>query len=196
MDVSPRTRLITAYRREVTLENCGFECIDPECLVRSQWQSRSKNSIYLVYRWCVAVFVVAVVIVSMIYNEDELRRGIFFAYLTRWGILTNMIVGVLGAVLVTIWHFHTDFYRKLLFIVNKMKGETIARVKSIEIFEIFKISEMCKKKKIFFEKMEKSIEISIVLGSLFQSVFTNTVKCRCHSKSIGRCTTLHWSFRL
>lgn len=94
--------------RELEIDNCGFEH-DPECIVRSQWQKRSKNFIYLAYRWAVAIFTIAVVIESMYENRKELRKGIFFAYLTRWGITMNMIVGIYGAIIVTIWHFHTEF---------------------------------------------------------------------------------------
>lgn len=97
-----------AWTRELEISNCGFEH-NPECIVRSQWQSQSKNIVFLAYRWCVAVFVVLVVIISMYQNRKELRTGVYFVYLTRWGITMNMIVGVFGAVIVTIWHLHTEF---------------------------------------------------------------------------------------
>lgn len=101
-------KMIKTYRKELKLTNCGFDN-DPELMVRSQWQSRSKNNFYLLYRWLVAVFVTAVVIISMHSDIKMNRFGQFFIYLTHWGILLNMVVGVLGAVLVTIWHFHTNF---------------------------------------------------------------------------------------
>lgn len=43
---------------------------------------------------------------------DHLQKyslGHFFIYLTHQGVIINMIVGVMGAVLVTFWHFHADF---------------------------------------------------------------------------------------
>lgn len=77
--------------------------------IRSQWQLRSKNRLYLAYRWLAASFLLAVVIVSMHYNSGELSNGVYFIYFSRWGILMNLIVGIYGAILVTIWHFHTEF---------------------------------------------------------------------------------------
>lgn len=98
--------------------NCGFDNDPVDSMVRSQWQTRSKSNIYLAYRWLVAIFVVYVVIDSL-YNHVASRKhalSLFFIYLTHWGILINMIVGVYGAILVTIWHFHSDFKGNTFFI--------------------------------------------------------------------------------
>ena len=107
-------------KKELELENCGFEHNPVDSVVRSQWQSTSHSMIYLIYRWLVAIFVVAVVIIGL---EGHLRRfgfGTFLIYLTRWGITINMIVGVYGAILVTIWHFHTEHQGKSVTISKKM----------------------------------------------------------------------------
>lgn len=104
----------SVIKKELKLENCGFEHDPVESVVRSQWQSTSHSMVYLIYRWLVAIFNVAVVIIAL---EGHLRRsgfGTFLIYLTRWGITINMIVGVYGAILVTIWHFHTEHHGKLL----------------------------------------------------------------------------------
>lgn len=111
-------KMIKTYKKELKLTNCGFDN-DPELMVRSQWQSRSKNNFYLLYRWFVAVFVTAVVIISMQSHIKKYNFGLFFIYLTHWGILVNMVVGILGAVLVTIWHFHTNF--KGTYLINNFK---------------------------------------------------------------------------
>lgn len=95
--------------RELRLDNCGFSHDPVDSLVRSQWQSTSKCTLYLIYRWLVAVFVVAVVIIALYAHLQKYTIGTFFVYLTRWGITMNMIVGVYGAVLVTVWHFHTQY---------------------------------------------------------------------------------------
>lgn len=103
-------KFVKTYKKEMKLSNCGFDHDPVDSMVRSQWQSRSKNNFYLIYRWLVAIFVIAVVIVAMIaHMQRECSFGLFFIYLTHWGILINMIVGINGAILVTIWHFHTDF---------------------------------------------------------------------------------------
>lgn len=103
---------LKVIKQELKSNNCGFHHDPVDSMVRSQWQSTSKNHFYLIYRWLVAVFVVAVVIIAL---ESHLKKSsidTFFIYLTRWGILLNMIVGVFGAILVTIWHFHSDFHSK------------------------------------------------------------------------------------
>lgn len=100
---------IKTHKKELKLSNCGFDHDPVDSMVRSQWQSRSKNNFYLAYRWLVAAFVITVVVVSMYSHLQKYSFGLFFIYLTHWGILINMIVGVYGAILVTVWHFHTDF---------------------------------------------------------------------------------------
>lgn len=102
-------KIVKTYKKEFQLNNCGFDLDQVDSIVRSQWQSRSKNCLYLAYRWFVAAFVITTVIVSV---NGHLRRAsfdLFFIYLTHWGLMINMIVGIYGAVLVTFWHFHTDF---------------------------------------------------------------------------------------
>ncbi|XP_055301375.1 protein rolling stone-like [Sitodiplosis mosellana] len=107
-------KMIKTYKKELKLSNCGFDHDPVDSMVRSQWQSRSKNNFYLVYRWLVAIFVIAVVIVSMFSHVEKYSFGLFFIYLTHWGILINMVVGVFGAILVTVWHFHSDFKENVL----------------------------------------------------------------------------------
>lgn len=97
------------FQGEFELKNCGFDPVSVELMVRSQWQSRSKSNIYLGYRWIVAIFVVVVLSISMNASIQSSRFGQFFIYFTNWGVMMNTVVGVLGAVLVTIWHFHADF---------------------------------------------------------------------------------------
>lgn len=102
-------KMMKTYKKELKLSNCGFDHDPVDSMVRSQWQSRSKNNFYLAYRWLVAIFNIAVVIVSMYSHVEKFSFGLFFIYLTHWGIMINMVVGVFGAILVTIWHFHSDF---------------------------------------------------------------------------------------
>lgn len=102
-------KVVKTFKREMELTNCGFDHDPVDSMVRSQWQSRSRNIFYLLYRWLVAIFVVVVVAMAMNTHVNRSSFGLFFIYLTHWGLLINMLVGVMGAVLVTIWHFHADF---------------------------------------------------------------------------------------
>lgn len=102
-------KITRTCKRELKINNCGFDHDPVDSIVRSQWQSRSKNIFFLLYRWLVAVFVVYVVELSIETHLERSSIGLYFIYLTHWGVLVNMVVGVFGAVLVTIWHFHADF---------------------------------------------------------------------------------------
>lgn len=105
--------IIKAHKKEMKLSNCGFDHDPTESLVRSQWQLRSKSHIYLAYRVLVAIFTTAVVIVSLTAHLQKHGLGKFFIYLTHWGILINMVTGIYGAVLVSVWHFHSSYSGKL-----------------------------------------------------------------------------------
>lgn len=104
--------------KELRLSNCGFNHNHVDSFVRSQWQSKATNTFYLIYRWIFAVFVVATVIISLYTHiTHNYPIGIFFIYLTHWGIIMNMIVGIYGAVLVTIWQFNKHFRGIFFFIL-------------------------------------------------------------------------------
>lgn len=109
-----------AVKQELKIKHCGFEHEPVDAVVRSQWQSTSRNIYYLIYRWLVAIFVVAVVIIALEHHLRKYTIGTFFIYLTRCGITLNMIVGIYGAVLVTIWHFHTKYQGNLLILLTKV----------------------------------------------------------------------------
>lgn len=100
-------------RRELGLTNCGFDHDPAESMIRSQWQSKSECTIYLLYRWLMAIYVVFVVAMGMTSHAKKYTFSLFFIYLTNWGILLNMIVGVFGAVLVTMWYFNVAFKSNL-----------------------------------------------------------------------------------
>lgn len=102
-------RFIKTCRKELDLYNCGFDHDYADSMVRSQWQARSRNNMYLLYRWLVAIFVLIIVLYSFVDNAIKRDIGTFFIYFTHWGIMINMVVGVMGAILVTVWHFHDDF---------------------------------------------------------------------------------------
>lgn len=103
-------RLVNTCSKEMQIDNCGLDHDYSDSMVRSQWQSRSRNNYYLLYRWLVAIFVTTVVLYSFVDNAVRRPVGYFFIYFTHWGIMINMVVGLMGAILVTIWHFHDDFH--------------------------------------------------------------------------------------
>lgn len=122
-------RLLKSCKRELKLNNCGFDHDPAESIVRSQWQSRSKNNFYLLYRWLVAVFVVFVVCVAIYDHLQKYRFELFFIYLTHQGVIINMIVGIMGAILVTMWHYHADFKGKIFLKIRKLKFKSRERTK-------------------------------------------------------------------
>lgn len=136
-------RLLKTCRRELKLNNCGFDHDPADSMVRSQWQSRSKNNLYLLYRWLVAIFVVFVVAYAIYDHVQHFHIGYFFIYLTHWGVMINMIVGVMGAILVTIWHFHTDFKGKFLDFFFFLAKTQINRKKIILNFDFPLIYRKC-----------------------------------------------------
>lgn len=111
------SKFVKTYKSEFSSSNCGFDHDPIESIVRSQWQSRSQNYLYLLYRWIVAIVATASVIVSFVAHTERYSVALFFIYLTHWGILVNMIVAIYGAILVTFWHFHNDF-KGMLFVIS------------------------------------------------------------------------------
>lgn len=103
-------RMAGTCSRELEVINCSLDHDYADSIVRSQWQSRSRNNYYLLYRWLVAIFVTFVVLYSFIENATHRSVGYFFIYFTHWGIMINMVVGLMGAILVTVWHVHDDFH--------------------------------------------------------------------------------------
>ncbi|GAB0089035.1 Protein rolling stone [Sergentomyia squamirostris] len=96
-------------KEEFHLSQCGFNHDPPEDLVRSQWQRRNKSFFYLIYRWVIAAIFIGAVVVSMSRNVTASDWGYYFIYLTNWGIIACMITTTMGAILVSLWHFHPQF---------------------------------------------------------------------------------------
>lgn len=121
-------RMVNTCSRELEITNCSLNHDYADSMVRSQWQVRSRNNYYLLYRWLVAIFVTFVVLYSFIDNATQRSVGFFFIYFTHWGIMINMVVGLMGAILVTIWHFHDDFHGNFYILIllsrNSLKIES------------------------------------------------------------------------
>ncbi|EDW52215.1 protein rolling stone [Drosophila sechellia] len=107
--------IVHPVKKEFQRKSCGFDHDTPDDFVKSQWQSCTKSMAYLFYRWFMALFFVVVVIISMWPEaDDESSYWLYFIYMTNWGIWMCMLTNVLGAVLVTIWHYHPEYADKLL----------------------------------------------------------------------------------
>ncbi|EDW88600.1 protein rolling stone [Drosophila yakuba] len=107
--------IVHPVKKEFQRKSCGFDHDTPDDFVKSQWQSCTKSMAYLFYRWFMALFFVVVVIISMWPEaDDQSSYWLYFIYMTNWGIWMCMLTNVLGAVLVTIWHYHPEYADKLL----------------------------------------------------------------------------------
>lgn len=102
-----------ACKKELQISNCGLHHHPPEEFVKSQWQTRTKSNVFLIYRWIVGLFFVVVTIFSMQKNITLRDWGIWFIYLTHWGVLLCLSTTILGAIIVTTWHFHPEFSENL-----------------------------------------------------------------------------------
>ncbi|XP_062127035.1 protein rolling stone [Drosophila sulfurigaster albostrigata] len=107
--------IVHPVRKEFRRKRCGFDHDTPDVFVKSQWQTCTKSMAYLFYRWFMALFFIGVVIESMWPQaDDETSYWLYFIYMTNWGIWMCMLTNLLGAILVTIWHYHPEYSDKLL----------------------------------------------------------------------------------
>ncbi|XP_034667925.1 protein rolling stone [Drosophila subobscura] len=107
--------IVQPVKKEFARKSCGFDHDTPDDFVKSQWQTCTKSITYLFYRWFMALFFVGVVIESMWpLADDETSYWLYFIYMTNWGIWMCMLTNLLGAILVTIWHYHPEYADKLL----------------------------------------------------------------------------------
>lgn len=98
--------IIKACEKEFRISNCCFELHPIDLIVRSQWQSKTKSHFYVIYRWAIAIFYVGSLINSLHrYYQMPINFIYYLIYLSHWGLFLNVIVGVFGAILVTIWNF-------------------------------------------------------------------------------------------
>lgn len=134
--VTMPNKILATYKREFKSSNCGLNHDQVESMVRSQWQSRSKSHYYLAYRVFVAIFTTFVVINSLITHMQQSPLGFFFIYLTHWAIILNMIVGIYGAILVAMWHYHPEYAGKLL-LLHIQRSSEIDFANSLNFFFFF-----------------------------------------------------------
>ncbi|XP_037958319.1 protein rolling stone [Teleopsis dalmanni] len=106
--------ILHPVKKEFSTKKCGFDHTPADDFVKSQWQNCSKSNAYLIYRWFIAIFFIGVVLESMINQEDQGSFWLYFIYMTNWGIILCMLTNLLGAILVTTWHYHPEYADKLL----------------------------------------------------------------------------------
>ncbi|KAH8293273.1 hypothetical protein KR018_006723, partial [Drosophila ironensis] len=107
--------IVHPVKKEFQRKSCGFDHDTPDDFVKSQWQTCTKSIAYLFYRWFMALFFMGVVIESMWPDpDDEYSYWLYFIYMTNWGIWMCMLTNLLGAILVTVWHYHPEYADKLL----------------------------------------------------------------------------------
>lgn len=82
----------------------SFNHNQPEVFVQSQWQSEAKNLKFLVFRWTLAAYFIATVAFSWQRALSRNAFGIWWIYMTDWGILLCMISTTYGAILTTCHH--------------------------------------------------------------------------------------------
>jgi hypothetical protein len=84
--------------------NTSFEHKTPKDFVQSQWQTREKSVVYLVYRWSIACFFIFSVFVSAATSAARGEIFCYLIYLTNWNLLASMISMVYSACLTTLHH--------------------------------------------------------------------------------------------
>lgn len=107
------SKVVAACKDELGLRNCGMGHLPAEEFVKSQWQSRTKSTMFLLYRLALAIFFTAVVTNSIVVSVSSEDWAKYFIYLTHWGILLCMATSVFGAALVARWYFHPEFSDKI-----------------------------------------------------------------------------------
>jgi hypothetical protein len=89
--------------------NKSFNHNQPEIFVQSQWQSEAKSLKFLIFRWILAAYFIATVAFSWHRALSRNAFGIWWIYMTDWGILLCMMSTTYGAILTT--RHHNDYLK-------------------------------------------------------------------------------------
>lgn len=76
-----------------------------------QWQKNEVSTVYLLYRWLLALIFLGVYITCIILQYCD---GKFFIYMTNWGFGLITITMIVAAVNVTRWHYDLQNVRSLV----------------------------------------------------------------------------------
>ncbi|KAH8410023.1 hypothetical protein KR009_004262, partial [Drosophila setifemur] len=125
--------IVHPVKKEFQRKSCGFDHDTPDDFVKSQWQTCTKSMAYLFYRWFMALFFMGVVIQSMWPDpDDEYSYWLYFIYMTNWGIWMCMLTNLLGAILVTVWHYHPEYAGKFHHILGRSSEVNMANLYLID----------------------------------------------------------------
>jgi hypothetical protein len=91
-------------RLSCTEIDTSFQHNSPRDFLQSQWQTREKSVVYLIYRWCIACFFIFSVLVSVITSASRGELHVYYIYLTHWNLVVTMISMVWSACMVTMHH--------------------------------------------------------------------------------------------
>ncbi|XP_012160379.1 protein rolling stone-like [Ceratitis capitata] len=108
-------RLCHPLAKEFQLKKFSLAHEPAEDFVRSQWQKHSRSTCWLIYRWLLAGYFIAVVCDAM---SKFLFDGKGFIYLTSWGFFLCMINSVSGAILVSLYYWRPDEFAIYGFILK------------------------------------------------------------------------------
>lgn len=81
-----------------------------------QWQQKTHNIWFLVYRWALAIFFTGSLMFALINHTMKFsteKFWYFFIYLTNWGLVLCTVCTLYGAILTTIWHFNKKLRAQL-----------------------------------------------------------------------------------
>uniref|UniRef100_A0A0K8TRE5 Putative conserved plasma membrane protein n=1 Tax=Tabanus bromius TaxID=304241 RepID=A0A0K8TRE5_TABBR len=139
-------KILHSFTKEFKRDNCGFSHSPPDDLVKSQWQKRTSSIFYVIYRWILALFFTGATITAIVNS----KTWHFIIYLTNWGILLCFFTCMLGAILVTIWHFHPEY------------SDRVAESK--EMPSVFKV---------YWGMHNTTLSVSIVITIVYWSILYN-----------------------
>ncbi|XP_039952493.1 protein rolling stone-like [Bactrocera neohumeralis] len=96
------TNVFHPFAKEFQLKKFSLKHQPIDDFAKSQWQKGSRSLCWLIYRWLLAAFFIAVVCDTMI---NLFYAGKWFIYLTAWGFFLCMLTSLYGAIIVSIYYW-------------------------------------------------------------------------------------------
>lgn len=101
-------KLGQSLKTELSVENFGLECNHVDLFYKSMWQKNEVSTLYLLYRWLLALFFLGVSVSCITLQFSE---GKFFIYMTNWGYSLATVTMLISAVQTTLWHYDIQCVR-------------------------------------------------------------------------------------
>lgn len=99
--------IATFHRENMKIEgnfHKSFHHSQPEDFVQSQWQKDRKSQNFLTFRWTLSALFIVIVFLSWVRALCSGSFGVWWIYMTDWGILLCMISTLIGALMTTLYH--------------------------------------------------------------------------------------------